>query len=315
MNKLNKFLQIFFLFLFFINLAISKNIHPKAGTTGMAFLKLPVSARAIGMGEAFTSVVNDANAIYWNPAGLICLNSGFASFTHNEWLEEIRYDFIAYAEPLEQGKNSVGMSVTFLSPGNIVKTSVEDPSGEHSGVYTAKDMAISFAYAQGLNSNFSFGFNAKYLYQQIDLEKANGLVCDLGILYKNLYSDKVNCSIVIQNIGQMSDFVEGKQKLPTKYIFGSNYKIFNTQKNSLNLVLDLVKPIDNYFKVNLGTEYWFNQLAALRLGYKINSDLSAFTCGGGVRLKLGEKKIYIDYAFVEYKPFNDTHRFSLGIEF
>ncbi|MFH1612647.1 MAG: PorV/PorQ family protein [bacterium] len=310
-NKIFSFL----LFIFFINLSISKDIHPKAGTTGMAFLKLPVGARSIAMGEAFTSVVSDVNSIYWNSAGLVYLKSGFASFTHNEWLEDIRYGFIGYAEPLEQGKSSVGISFTYLSSGNILKTTLEDPSGEYSGIYTAKDMAISFAYARAFNPNFSIGLNTKYLYQQIDLEKANGLACDLGILYKDLYQDKINLSAVIQNIGQMSDFIEGKQILPTKYILGCSYKIFNTQKNSLNLVVDIIKPIDNYFKINLGTEYWFHQLVALRLGYKINSDLNALTCGGGLRIGIEEKNIYIDYAFVGYKLFNNTHRFSLGFEF
>ena len=41
----------------------------KVGTTAAKFLSVGVSARANAMGGAFTSVVNDASALYWNPAG------------------------------------------------------------------------------------------------------------------------------------------------------------------------------------------------------------------------------------------------------
>ena len=42
----------------------------KVGTYSAQFLKIGVSARAAGMGSAYTAVANDATAIYWNPAGM-----------------------------------------------------------------------------------------------------------------------------------------------------------------------------------------------------------------------------------------------------
>ena len=37
------------------------------------FMKIPVGARAIGMGGAFSAVTDDATAPYWNPAGMVYL--------------------------------------------------------------------------------------------------------------------------------------------------------------------------------------------------------------------------------------------------
>ncbi|NMC43939.1 MAG: hypothetical protein GYA46_08465, partial [candidate division Zixibacteria bacterium] len=34
------------------------------------FLRVGVGAKAMGLGEAFTAVADDASAVYWNPAGL-----------------------------------------------------------------------------------------------------------------------------------------------------------------------------------------------------------------------------------------------------
>ena len=42
----------------------------KTGTTAAKFLHMNVGSRAVGMGGAFTSIANDATAMYWNPAGL-----------------------------------------------------------------------------------------------------------------------------------------------------------------------------------------------------------------------------------------------------
>ena len=37
------------------------------------FLSVPVGARAVGMGGAFTAVSDDATSPWWNPAGMVFL--------------------------------------------------------------------------------------------------------------------------------------------------------------------------------------------------------------------------------------------------
>src|ERR1051325_2517743 len=46
-----------------------------AGATKYAaeFLKIPVGARAVGMGGAFAAVADDATSPFWNPAGMVYL--------------------------------------------------------------------------------------------------------------------------------------------------------------------------------------------------------------------------------------------------
>nr|HPI73656.1 hypothetical protein [bacterium] len=56
------------------------------GTGAAAFLEIGVGARAMAMGGAYTSIANDATALYWNPAGIAWMNGVQCELAHNEWL-------------------------------------------------------------------------------------------------------------------------------------------------------------------------------------------------------------------------------------
>jgi len=77
------------------------DVSTGAGTSGAVFLKIPVSARASAMGDAFVSLSNDANAIYWNPAGLTNINGGSITFTHQDLISDIAYEYVAGAFKLD----------------------------------------------------------------------------------------------------------------------------------------------------------------------------------------------------------------------
>ncbi len=70
-----------------------------AGTRAGQFLKLPVGAKAIGMGEANTALADDVNSIYYNVAGLARLEKRQVSLSHAELGGGNRHDFLAYAHP------------------------------------------------------------------------------------------------------------------------------------------------------------------------------------------------------------------------
>src|SRR3990172_5378904 len=43
----------------------------KVGTTSLQFLKVMPTARATAMGDAFSSLASGADAVFWNPAGMM----------------------------------------------------------------------------------------------------------------------------------------------------------------------------------------------------------------------------------------------------
>ena len=64
------------------------------GKSGLAFLKIGVGGRAVGMGEAFTTIADDASASYWNPSALMNRSQTNVVVMHNEWFQGIRTEFI-----------------------------------------------------------------------------------------------------------------------------------------------------------------------------------------------------------------------------
>src|ERR1700685_4163874 len=80
-------------------LAWLPSIVAAAGTSGGPILSIPVGARAIGMGEAFTAMADDVSSLYWNPAGLAILNQGQASFMYNPSIQNLTYNDAAVAVP------------------------------------------------------------------------------------------------------------------------------------------------------------------------------------------------------------------------
>jgi long-subunit fatty acid transport protein len=71
----------------------------KVATTGYQFLEVGVSARAIGMGEAFIANVDDASAVYYNPAGLTGLPGTQITFDYLRYVADIDFAFAAIAFP------------------------------------------------------------------------------------------------------------------------------------------------------------------------------------------------------------------------
>src|SRR3989339_2044429 len=96
------------------NASFSKN---DAGTSAAQFLKLGAGARAAGMGEAFAAVSDNADSIYWNPAGLNKIEGKSLSVMHAAWFEGITYDWASYAQKIGNA-GVVGIGVQYLSCGS-----------------------------------------------------------------------------------------------------------------------------------------------------------------------------------------------------
>ena len=112
----------------------------KVGTAGAQFLEIGVSARAMGMGEAFLGVADDASVLYYNPAGLSLLTQKEAMFTHIDYPAEINYEFAGLVFPAPQFAGTFGVSFYMLGMDDMPVTGYNSRTGGFGGtVYRGRE--------------------------------------------------------------------------------------------------------------------------------------------------------------------------------
>ena len=153
------------------------------GTGAANFLKIPVGARETALGGAFTAVADNANAVYYNPAGLNLLQSREISFTQNNFVEGVSQQWLAAAYPYKAGV--FGLGLNYLS---ISAFDAYDNADNLTGSVSADDLALYFSWGGGspVASRFfrsvSYGASVKVISETLDTERGSGYGLDLGVL-------------------------------------------------------------------------------------------------------------------------------------
>ncbi len=314
----------------------------KVGTTSAKFLSIPVGARALAMGGAYVSIADDANAIYWNPAGLAQLGNREILFMHSEWLADINFDYLAFAINAGTG-SAIGVSLTAMTMGEFEVTTELSPEGTGE-VFSASSFALGFTYSRQLTDAFMIGGTAKYVLEKIWNSSATGFAVDVGTLFrtpiKNLrlgasisnFGTKMQMSgdnlLVRKDIdpgtfGNNEDvnalLVTDKFDMPLNLKLGLSYDVNFGEQNRLTIASDATYPNDNEQSLNVGAEYSFNDFIFFRGGYRSlfqeNSE-EEFVLGAGLERSIVRGfGIKIDYAFQSWVRLQDVHQFSIAINF
>src|SRR3990167_627299 len=170
-----------------------------------SFLDIGVGARALGMGGAYTALADDANALYWNPAGLAKLEKREFTASHAEMYESTRLDFLAYAHPTSQGTFSAGL--TYLSQGKIEG---RDSLGRPTAGFDASDAAVSGGYARKLEFA-EVGASVKYIRSHIGSTEAQTVAADAGA--KREFGNFA-VGAALRNLGPGLKFQDQRNDLP-----------------------------------------------------------------------------------------------------
>ena len=293
-----------------------------SANTGASFLKIGVGARAIGMGSAYTAIGDDVNAIHWNPAGISQMSQQSFSATHTGWITDINYDFAGYVYP---GKLGIfGGSIICLSQGELEG---RDENRNLTQSFSASDIALTISFARQTIINdhrIGYGINLKAINQQIETEKAFGVVVDLGLLFKVKQALPLQFGLSIQNLGPQMKFINEGYDLPLSVTAGVGYAI-----SGLTIALDIKQQVyEGRTDISIGTEYFLVPNFAIRAGYlKTVSKSEIEQVGMGIDGKLSTPEglgagfglkifgISTDYSFTPYGDLGSSHRISFGAKF
>lgn len=155
------------------------------------FLSLGVGARALAMGNAQAAAANDVTAGYWNPAGLLQVQYTQAALMHAEWFAGIsKYDYAAFAMPLNNGNQAIGASIVRFGIDDIPNTlrlvNQTDGSINYNNIttFSAADYGFLVSYSQKIKK-LQVGANAKIVHRSVgSFAKSWGFGIDAGLQYK-----------------------------------------------------------------------------------------------------------------------------------
>ena len=277
-----------------------------AGNTGLSFLKLGVTSRAISLGEAVVSSTTDASATFYNPAALTLGSDVNALFMHNEQILGIRTEYLAAKVRLN--KVFLGLSLNNTSISDI---EVREIPGEPLEKFNAQNFAFGLSAAYKINDMLQVGLTAKFLYEKIYIDNASGYAFDIGGLYSK---DNLSIGAVIANFGSMNELRNEASKLPASLRFGASYLInIPTLNGGLRIGADGYKVFDGgKFHANAGAEFTYKDFLSLRVGYQSGYENKNITTGIGLKYKA----FSLDYAFVPYKfSLGSSHTITIGTSF
>ncbi len=281
----------------------------QAASSGNAFLDIGAGARAVAMGEAFTGIADDVTSIYWNPAGLGQVNNVQILLMHNQWFQNVIYEYGAGSLPILNG--ALGLSVIYVSYGSMDKL---DEFGVNQGDFTAYDLNLGAAYGMKLLENFLIGAGLKMPMTVIDNESQLSFAADLGCLYKMPGLEMLQIGLMAMNVG--TKLGEATQPSQIKLGLGLLEAV-----DGLKVGLDVNKHIfEDSLQINLGAEYLIMNTLTPRIGYKIttaetglDSGLVGLTAGLGFCYSFQDFSLGLDYAYVPYGDLGDTHRIALSM--
>ena len=270
-----------------------------AGLCQAGFEDMAVGARPLSLGGAFVAIADDANAIYWNPAGLTRMQ-GIHLLGTRAWLFDVpdfHVDYLAFKAP----------DLGFISLGfGWLNAALKDIQSENT---------LTLSMARGGLGPFSVGANLKYFrldapgYERYNdpayagAQSAWGI--DLGALMQ--FRRNITLGFSVRNLNEprmhMLSTTTDPDLISRRYHLGAAY-VF---RETVILATDLVSLTGDFgdFRFHGGGEIWFFNAYAVRVGTSQNHQ----SVGAGVKTDHWK----IDFALVNHQRMDHSYRVTLGL--
>jgi hypothetical protein len=171
------------------------------GNAGGEFLSIPIGARGVAMGQAFTAAVDDISALWWNPAGLGFMRGPAAFFTVVDMPLDVQFAYVGAGAPVFGGNATVAGAFGMLSTDDLPVTTalVPDGTGETFGSWSTN---VQGSYAHNISDRFTAGASVKWAHENIFGVTSDAFQFDFGTNYHTTFQGRgIRLAFVVQNLG------------------------------------------------------------------------------------------------------------------
>jgi hypothetical protein len=270
-----------------------------AGICQAGFEDVAVGARPLALGGAFVAIADDANAVYWNPAGLTRME-GIRLMGTRAWLYSVpdfHVDYLAFRAP-DLGSMSLGFG--------WLNAALKDIQSENTFI---------LSLARRGPGPLSLGVNLKHFrldapgYERYNDPAYEGAQSawgvDLGVLM--LFRRNITLGLSARNLNEpelrMLSTTTDPDVISRRFHFGAAYLF----RETVVLTTDLVSRTGDFgdFRLHAGGEIWFFQAYAVRVGTSQNRQ----SVGAGVKANHWK----VDFALVNHQRMDNSYRVTVGL--
>ncbi|MCA0269884.1 MAG: type IX secretion system outer membrane channel protein PorV [Bacteroidetes bacterium] len=234
----------------------------QVGGASVLFLQIEPDSRAGGMGNAGVALADNANAVFWNPAGLGFQQGTEFGLTYSKWLPQFdaglsfQYGVVKY----NMGKlGTLGAHITYFDLGKFQPT---DENGTNIGdEIQSRDLAVGLSYGKELSDNLALGGAVRYINSDLasgttvggqTYKPGTAFAVDLGAIYRSKPFDMGGMNTTFRAGANLANFgstinytgqAGSDNPIPTNLRFGLGATFDLDEFNRVNALVDFNKQL------------------------------------------------------------------------
>ena len=208
-------------------------IDADAGTSASAFLKIDAgSPRAQALGNAYVSIAEGPEALFWNPAGAASATTKEIQFSYQDYLQGYASRTLAYLHPM--GKTIIGVTLNYMDMDGF------DYRDEYGNLQPIVDKPVqnfvgSLSLARGFfDQKLQLGATAKYINEKLDTYRYTNVGFDVGAKARPWQWLGLGGAIV--NIGD-------KDEMPRGWRLGADINTKYSRSQKINIIKNVLDEV------------------------------------------------------------------------
>jgi hypothetical protein len=262
------------------------------GGSSAEFLQFGAGARGMALGGAFSTIVDDASAMHYNPAGLTAMAGPQAHVTVMPYFADTDYYWAGMAFPFSDNDFGFGVFLGRFGFSDQPIYTAADENGTSGETYGVNEVVAGVSVAHAFIDRFSAGVTLKYISDDLATgalggAKGSTAAMDFGVNFHSVFMDRpIRLAFVVKNLGgnlshsgqalrfrdvnsslqdpgipdqrtdkPVAETLTDAFPLPRSFHVGLNYDVLTAETTRLSLMAEFVESNNNKAVFSGGAEF------------------------------------------------------------